>query len=73
MERISLIQTCQVNKDTNVSLNEKPRYVTIENAICFQETVKLNPQGSTSTGSLECSKITLEFSDSAGLLKSPIL
>lgn len=61
--------TFLVKQDTNVSVMEKPRYVAIDDAICFQETINAGSQRSTPSDLLECSKITLEFSDSLGLSK----
>ncbi|KAG6355043.1 hypothetical protein INS49_004124 [Diaporthe citri] len=57
--------TVRVNQDTNVSVMESPRYVAIEDAICFQEIINAGSQGSSPSDPVECSKITLEFSDSA--------
>ena len=57
-----------VNQDTNVSLlTGRPRYVTIEHALCFQEIMEAGLQDSLSTDSLQCSTTTLEFSDSKGM------
>ncbi|KAL2291479.1 hypothetical protein FJTKL_12871 [Diaporthe vaccinii] len=57
--------TVRVNQDTNVSVTGKPRYVEVDDAICFQEIIKAGSQGSSPSDPVECSKITLEFSDSA--------
>lgn len=38
----------------------------IESAVCFQETIRKDVQDTSLSDPLQCSAITLEFSDSAG-------
>lgn len=71
-ESTTLIRKCPVNHDTTFSITQRPRYVTIDDAVCFQEMMNAGSHHTSPSNPVECSKITLEFSDSAGLLKSPI-
>lgn len=70
---VGLMRTLSVKQDTRVSVMEKPRYVAIDDAICFQETINAGSQRSTPSDPVKCSKITLEFSDSSGLSKILII
>lgn len=69
IKAVGLTRALPVKQDTNVSVMENPRYVAIDDAICFQETIDAGSQRLSPSDQVKCSKITMEFSDSAGLPK----